>query len=223
MSQGPQAPAPPHTYHSTDEEGSRVCSEEEEARWMVMGRAMTLRGGFDMLIGRNTAYGGSTEKRLFAYESMDRTRGWRVTYASVWIQELIHGTGGGDSRALAQWTLSTDTLGAVIISTAATAREWERRMGPSDNRTIAWGTADYQTRENTNADFLVANRIDSPMRLDVDRLVTNELWVQAFGVTEGGADLTLQCGYLIELEEVKITPSESVLQQLKGIGQDVGA
>jgi len=188
-----------------------------------MGRAMTLRGSFDMLIGRNTAYGGSTEERLFAYESMDRTRGWRVTYASIWIQELLHGTGGGDSRALAQWTLSTDTLGAVVISTAATAREWERRMGPGDNRTIAWRTADYQTRENTNADFLVENPGPTAMILDVDRIVTNELWVQAFGVTEGGADLTLQCGYVIELEEVKISPSESVLQQLKGIGQDIGA
>ena len=60
------------------------------------------------------------------------------------------------------------------------------------------------------------------MLLDVDRLITNELWIHSFGVTEGTADLEIQANYYIELELTKITPSESVLQQLKGQGQSVG-
>ena len=98
-----------------------------------MGSTMTLRGGFDVNIGKNTSYGASTEHQIFAYESMDRTRAWRITYASVWIQETLHGTGGGDSRALLQCSLSTDTLGPVTITSGATGREWQRRMGAADN------------------------------------------------------------------------------------------
>ena len=185
--------------------------------------AMTLRGSFDMNIGRSTSYGMSTDAHVFSYDSVDRTRAWRVTYAAVWLQELLHGTGGGDSRALCQWTLSTESLGAVTISDGATAREWERRMGTGDNRNMAWSSTDYQTRENVNADFLVPAISGQPtMLLDVDRLVTNELWIHAFGVTEGTADLEIQANYYIEMELQKITPSESVLQQLKGQGQSVG-
>jgi len=192
----------------------------------MMGMTMTLRGGFDVNIGRGSSYGASTEHQIFAYESMDRTRAWRITYGSVWIQELLHGTGGGDSRAMVQWTLSTDTLGPVTISSGATAREWQRRMGAGDNRTIGWTIQDWQTRDNTNADFLTPGFGGSggqgfQLLLDEDRIATNELWLQAFGVTEGGADLELQCNYYIEMEQIKITPSESILQQVKGIGQSV--
>ena len=41
-------------------------------------------------------------------------------------------------------------------------------------------------------------------------------------VTEGDSTLELQANYYIEMELIKITPSESVLQQLKGQGQSVG-
>ena len=191
-----------------------------------MGSTMTLRGGFDVNIGKNTSYGASTEHQIFAYESMDRTRAWRITYASVWIQETLHGTGGGDSRALLQCSLSTDTLGPVTITSGATGREWQRRMGAADNRTIGWTMQDWQTRENTNADFLTPGFGGSggqgfQLLLDEDRIATNELWLQSFGVTEGTADLELQCNYYIEMEQIKITPSESILQQVKGIGQSV--
>ena len=186
-------------------------------------RAMTLRGVFDMNIGRSTSYGMITAQQVFAYDSVDRTRAWKVTYATVWLQELLHGTGGGDSRALCQWTLSTESLGSVTVTDGDTAREWERRMGTGDNRNMAWSSTDYQTRENVNADFLVPAISGQPaMLLDVDRLITNELWIHSFGVTEGTADLEIQANYYIELELTKITPSESVLQQLKGQGQSVG-
>lgn len=193
---------------------------------MIVAKTMTLRGGYDVNVGRASSYGASTEHQIFSYESMDRTRAWRITYASVWIQELLHGTGGGDSRAMVQWSLSTDTLGAVTITDGATGREWERRMGAADNRTIGWTIQDWQTRDNSNADFLTpgfggAGGQGFQLLLDEDRIATNELWLQSFGVTEGSADLELQCNYYIEMELIKITPSESILQQVKGMGQSV--
>lgn len=187
-----------------------------------MGRTMSLRGSFDMNVGRATHYGASTEHQVFEYESPSRTKGWKVKRARIWIQECFTGAGGGDSRALVQWSLSTDTLGDVTITDADTAAEWETRMGAQDNRTIGWLTTDYQNRDNTSADFIVpaAGWGSHDLLLDADRIVTNELWIQGFGVTEGNT-LDLEANYYIELEEVKITPTESVFQQVKGMGQSV--
>ena len=121
-----------------------------------------------------------------------------------------------------QWTLSTDTLGDVEITDGATAAEWETRMGATDNRTIGWLTTDYQNRDNSSADFLVpaAGLGSHDVLLDADRLVTNELWIQGFGVTEGNT-MNLEANYYIELEQIKVSPAESTIQQIKGMGQSV--
>lgn len=186
-----------------------------------MGRRLSLRGSFDMNIGRHTTFGMSTEHQIFDYESGDRTKGWKVKYATIWLQECYNGSGGGDSRALLQWALSTDTLDQIVILTADDAIEWENRMGTSDNRTIGWLTTDYQQRDNTSADFMIpAGGVNHDLTLDRDRIVTNELWIQGYGITEG-VPVTSKANYYIELEEVKISASESILQQIKGIGQDI--
>jgi hypothetical protein len=187
-----------------------------------MGRVLSLRGSFDMNIGRASFYGASTEHQIFDYESGDRTKGWKVRFARIWMQECYTGSGGGDSRALIQWALSTDTLGSVTITDGATAAEWENRLGAQDNRTIGWLTTDYQNRDNASQDFIVpaAGWGSHDLLLDMDRIVTNELWIQGYGITEGNT-LDLKANYYIELEEVKISAAESILQQIKGIGQDV--
>jgi hypothetical protein len=188
-----------------------------------MGRLMTLRGAEDIRIGRATAFGSSSENRIFAYESSDRTKAWRVIRAYFWVQRTITGTAGGDNRACLSAALATDSLGTVAISDVTTAQEWIDRMGAGDNRTIAWAQQDYQMRDNTDGDMIFCTsgmRNQAEFICDADRLLTNELWLTTYGLTET-TNLDTQINYYIELEEMKVTPSQSVFQQIKGIGQDI--
>ena len=181
-----------------------------------------------MTLGAFSAYGASTLVRIFQYQSPDQTRAWRVRYAAVWVQEPFTGSGGGDTRALVNTSLATDSLTGdglpPSISSQATARAWQRNMSPEDNRTIAWVHQDYQNRDATNGDFILPTGGSTPqaeMICDFERLVTNELWLACFAVTES-TEVDLDLAYYIELEQMKIKPAESVLQILKGQGQDVG-
>ena len=187
-----------------------------------MGKTMTLRGELDMQFGRSSTFGEAREHQIFQYESPDRQRGWRVKYACVWVQE-VYNTGAGDGRTIGVYSLATDTLGPVQITDGDTAKEWLGRMGASDNRTIGWNTQDYQQRDNVDADFIMPTggmRPQCEFILDEDRILTNQLWIQSYGLTEE-TNLSTKLNYYVVLEALKITPSESVLQQLKGMGQDV--
>jgi hypothetical protein len=191
-----------------------------------MGRVMTLRGEFLTSFGTATTYGLVNGKLLFEYESPDRTRGWKVRYAAVWCQEATQGTSGGDARALWQGCLSTDQIGRIQskITDGATARRYQSAIGAGDNRTIGWWTQDMLIRDATSADWIAPHgatqRAPTELIIDVDRIITNELYIMTYGVTEGSTITDLVANYYIELEEVKLTPSGSVFQQLKGIGQE---
>jgi hypothetical protein len=39
--------------------------------------------------------------------------------------------------------------------------------------------------------------------------------------TESSTSPTRHWGYMVTLEEVRVTPSQSIFQQIKGMGQDV--
>jgi len=189
----------------------------------------TLRGTIPITIGTFSTYGESSLARIFQYSSPDQTRAWRIRYAAVWINGSFTGTAGGDSRTLVQTTLATDTLTATGappgISSGDLAATWLRVMSPDDNRTIAWTVQDYQNRDATNGDFIVPTGGTGPqqaMTLDFERLVTNELWLAVYAATESG-EAVVDLAYYIEMEAIKIKPEESVLQILKGQGQDIGA
>jgi len=189
----------------------------------------TLRGMVTVDFGAPSTYGNSTLERIFQYSSPDRTRGWRVRFAAVWLNETFTGTGGGDSRAMLQTSLCTDSLTAdgtaPPVTNQATARAWQRAMSPEDNRTIAWNVQDYHNRDATSADFTMPTggmRPQCEMIADFERMVTSELWLSAFAVTDASTG-DYDVAYYIELEQVKITPAESVLQLIKGRAQDIGA
>ena len=191
-----------------------------------MGRVMTLRGEFLTTFGTATTYGLPNGKLLFEYESPDRTRGWKVRYAAVWCQEATQGSSGGDSRALWQGCLSTDQISSsqAKITSAATAQRYQQAIGAGDNRTIAWWTQDMLIRDNVSADWIAPHgatqRAATELICDFDRIITNELYIMTYGLTEGSTITDLVANYYIELEEIKLTPASSVFQQLKGVGQE---
>jgi len=144
----------------------------------------------------------------------------------MWIQEALVGSGAADARALLQTALTTDGyFQETKITNATTARRWERAIGPGDNRTIGWGLTDYGNRDNVSADWIMphgaAPDMGNNLVLDPDRLVTSALYIATFAVIEGATTIgPFEMGYCIELEEMTITPIQSLFQQIKGMGQD---
>lgn len=193
-----------------------------------MGRRMSLRGQVPLTIGSTTSYGAAGIHEVFNYESVNRKRAWKVKYAVMWVQEALIGTGGIDQRALLQTALTTDGYDQELkVVDGDTARRWERAMGPGDNRTIGWCITDYGSRDNVNADWVMphgaATDMGGRLVLDIDRLVTNRLLIATYAINESTATLTGALGYYIEMEEMVVSPSESLFQQLKGVGQDASA
>ena len=189
-----------------------------------MGRIMTLRGDWTTSFGTAATFGVAAGKRIFEYESPDRSRGWKVRRAVVWIQGATGG-GGGDARALWQVSLLTDQLQKSFptITTAATANRYQKSIGPADNRSIAWMSQDMLIRDNVTADWIVphgAMNHGTELLCDADRIITNDLYILSYGLTEGALEHYTGASYYIELEEVKLTPSESLFAQLKGMGQN---
>jgi hypothetical protein len=96
-------------------------------------------------------------------------------------------------------------------------------MSPEDNRTVAWVVQDYQNRDAVSADFTIPTSGMSgqaPMIVDFERMVTSQLWLASFGITDG-TTVELDVAYYIELEQVKISENESILQFIKGRAQDI--
>lgn len=193
----------------------------------MRGKIHTLRGMVPVSFGTPSTFGNSSLEQIFSYESADRTRGWRIRFAAVWVNETFTTTGGGDSRAMLNLTLATDSLtedgDPPDVTNPATAQAWQKVMSPEDNRTVAWVVQDYQNRDASTADFTIPTSgmsSQAPMIVDFERMVTSQLWIAAFGISDG-ATVELDVAYYIELEQVKITENESILQFIKGRAQDV--
>ncbi len=177
-----------------------------------MGRAMTLRGVIKT--NMNDSVAGSD--LALSYESPDRTKGWKVTGAWVWTDTLAQNTITSNNNPALTACLATDELDAPVrIGELTTA---------SDNRLFGWAQVHYRGFD-ANEYFVPHASLPSSnkMLIDFDRIVTNQLYIYALMICNGGVTtpMPVDVNYLIALEEVTLSPSQSVLQQLKGIGQDV--
>ena len=192
-----------------------------------MGRRMTLRGTWQTHFGQPSTEGRTGGRLIFEYESPDRSRGWKIKDAYVWIQEAT-GLGGGDSRALWQVALLTDQIDnkQSKITDIASANRYQACLGTGDNRSLAWMTMDMLIRDAVDSDWIVPHGATSPsqcrMIVDEDRIITNELYILSYGLSEA-QNYEYAANYYIVLEEVKLTPTESVFNQIKGVGQEVEA
>jgi len=151
--------------------------------------------------------------RIFDYVSPDRTRGWKVISAHIWPLTTRADTGSTEGKIVTDWALATDDGSAV---------DWNHVKDPSENRTFAWGTWAGYLREWSGGDFITPEYAGEPCFLiDPDTFVVKELWIQGACTTESTTNPEREYGYMIVLEEQKISPSLSVFQQIKGMGQDV--
>jgi len=150
---------------------------------------------------------------------LDINRAWRVLDFKAWIQEdtaqlgfTIPGLIGFDVQ------LSTDEI--------PNSNDWNNA---GENRALGWGTFGYNCMDCTydlRAGFTGAPRILMPgdYFMHPDRIVQNKLTIGAAG---SGADALVEnkpgytMNYIVYLEEVEISPQESIIYNIKSKAQDI--
>lgn len=177
----------------------------------------TIRGAVEIDVNSRPV-----ETLIFNYESPDRTRGWEVDSAFIWISDVLSPTAiTSDVNLNLVANLATDT-GSAIPGGSLTVN-LRGVTDCTDNRSIAWAQKQWLAR-NTN-DVYIPNAMSltgCDFLVDLERIVTNELYLNAGIAQAGGGDvLNLRVCYMIVLKEISLSPTQSLLQQLKGIGQDV--
>ena len=172
---------------------------------------MTLRGIIHCADGNR-----SKEVNVLDYVSPDRTRGWVIKEAWLWCQTI---------RA----TTPNDNHGQMIVqaqlSTEIVKPGFDQYV--DDNRVFGWMQQQYNRRTTSGGsttDYIVPNSgLNTMCRfiVDSDTTIVKELWLGMSSSSDGADEPDRSWNYLIELEEVKISPEQSVFQQIKGMGQSV--
>lgn len=173
-----------------------------------MGRTMTLRGVINCKDGNR-----ALEVQALDYVSPDRTRGWRIKDAWLWVNQIRASTpNDSDGMMVTQAFLSTELVKGTFDSIA------------NDNRIFAWAIQHYLRRAGGSTDYIIPNAGENTMCkfiFDDDTTIVKELWI-SMGCTSDGTDEPDRLyNYLINLEEIKISPEQSVFQQIKGMGQEI--
>jgi len=171
-----------------------------------MARVHTLRG----TITASRAVPMVTPQLIFDYASVDQTRAWKVIDI-CFIQKTplnpapVLQKGGKQVHA---FQLATD-LGFD-----------EQYLDASENRTFAWESISCENGGDAAPE--VATPIYSTKCVDPDHLITDQLYLNYSPWTSAVENgIVWKWSYMIRLEAVKITSSESILQAIKGKGQDV--
>lgn len=181
----------------------------------------TLVGSFPMDMSSNGAY-QQKEHVVFAYESQDQTKSWKIKEIQVWFNPIV--TSGGDNRALLNYCLSTDFLTPPASTAGSAIQRYARQFNASDNRGIAWGMGDWLNRDASSADFRIPDGSRIPFGMIADgRRAINYLILNVVTASEGLAidERENHINYRIMMEQIKVTPSESILHQVRGLAQDV--
>lgn len=173
-----------------------------------MARTFSLRGKFS--VADNAIF----QQNIFDYVSPDRTKAWMIDGAFFWPITTRKEIGGSDGQYNASMSLSTDQIEITAFDLI---------MDPSDNRTCAWGASGFSIRHGGPSDFLAYQSLNrcAELLVDPDVLVSKELHLNFQSTSESSTSPTREWGYMIVLKERKVTPSQSLFQQIKGMGQDV--
>ncbi len=175
---------------------------------MMMGRTFSFRG--KILVSDNSV---TANHQIFDYVSPDRTRAWKVKEAYVWVVDWWQVALGGAGFLTLAAGLGTDT-GKF---------NQNELIDPSENRLFGWSHQSYNHRNN-NVPFVTPNATPlgrMNMLIDPDHLITKNMYLNVGTATDEDESSHREKAYCIIVEEEKVSPAESVFQQIKGIGQDI--
>ena len=184
------------------------------------------------LTGRTLTLSGQMPKRLFGQQIfrdphtileyanvLDLSRAWRVKDFKCWIMENDKDLGllANNTQFGLDVQLSTDSI--------PNTGDWNNA---SDNRAVGWGTLTYflgDGQHKPTAAFAGFSRMlmNSEYWMLPDHVVQNKLTISAYAggasSVEGLTGYTLN--YIVELEEIEITPTESIIYNIKSQAQDL--
>jgi len=148
---------------------------------------------------------------------LDINRAWKVKSFATWIQETPAEMGfTGECYFTVDCQLSTDNIPSNLM--------WNNA---GDNRAIGWGNLAYNANRAAYKPMTPAGEIprsldNSTYWLHPDHVIQNKLTISAhaFGSNES-ENATYVLNYIVELEEVEISPTESIVFNIKSKAQDL--
>lgn len=151
---------------------------------------------------------------------LDISKAWRVKDFRCWIQGTALEMGLGKEAAIAMDVqLSTDDI--------PNGPDWNNA---GENRAVGWGTLSYWiTQANLKPSSTIAGMARMLMNSEYwvlpDHVVQNKLTISASA--PGSSDLEASTGYIlnyiVNLEELDITPIESIVYNIKSKAQDLSS
>ncbi len=171
------------------------------------GKSLTLRG--ELTVGAlNNSY---FTKTILDYSNvLDIEKGWRVRWIEI-MPQPIKGVLG--ARIGINGILATDD----IVSSGPTQKF-------TDNRQIGWTSDTYIYGDVGGSGVAsLSQSIDGYTRIiDPDHIIQRRLDLSlSIGTAFAAEAETAVVNYIIYLEEVKITPVEAVISNIKSVAQDI--
>lgn len=170
------------------------------------GKTLTLRGTTALF---NTTSDFYLENILDYANVLDIEKGWKIRWFEVWPVGLNLAATKGRQMGSIESILTTDSIPIA-----------QRLNRADDNRMIAWSNAGYDFgSEPTSKDTGIKG---SQIVIDPDHVIQKELNIMfrilGSNTMEGE---THQMNYIVYLEEVKLTPSESIVSTIKQSAQNL--
>lgn len=182
--------------------------------------------------GKTLTLSGQMPKRLFGAQLfrdphtileyanvLDINKAWKVKDFKVWIQESPLEMGLSDGGYMTVDTqLSTDSI--------PLQQDWNNA---GDNRAIGWGTLAYNLNASTFKEQPIAgiprSLDNSEYWMHPDHLIQNKLTISAhaFGNQLKFEQKLYTLNYVVYLEEYDISPTESIIFNIKGKAQDLSS
>lgn len=173
-----------------------------------MGKKMSLRGRIEYADNAR-----SINNKIFEFESNDLSTAWIVRKFLMWPIGIRADIATIEGQMMFVGALATDQ-GNFNINTIC---------DPSDNRLIAWVQRGFNVRNEGIDDFIAAptGMEANYGYVDPNHLVNDSLYIHSANTKDGGTNPSRRWAYIVELEKIKITETQAILQIVKGRAQDI--
>ncbi|GAI75920.1 unnamed protein product [marine sediment metagenome] len=177
---------------------------------------LTLRGSFDTVV--NGGFPNDPITILEYANVLDLKKAWKVEGYAVWPVNFRSGVNGATVTASLETFLSTDRN--IIDATNVPIQN-----NAIDNRQIAWGSTLINLGAGDKAMSLQNQAIQNEsFHIDPDHLIQDELNLYLRSASSSDFEgVVRRINYIVYLIEVEITPNESIIQNIKGKGQDLSS